>query len=327
MAEHDAERDAVKSDSIASSNFVVGGDIRIADSFKIDGVTDRTLIAGRDSIIVTKIIERKENGISSSEQALGRIAGRVRLNLGQVKADMEQARKESSQFFRPTLVFSGIGFVIILAGIGLMLAKLVTVGIVTTVASIIPEGCGLLFFNKDRELRRTIETYHERILKSQDILTTVDIAETFGAASAKDAIKEKIIMAVLKAHSTGKLTTTGERRKMDGAAVGHGCLKRRGSARPRHHRGDDLHLRRVGAVVALTVEDYYAQKKRWWLRLREKNGNVNGMPCHHKLEEYLDAYIKAAGVEGDRKEPLFRAAIGKTKKLGRARYREPMFGT
>jgi integrase/recombinase XerD len=73
---------------------------------------------------------------------------------------------------------------------------------------------------------------------------------------------------------------------------------------------------RVGAVVALTVDDYYSQKKRWWLRLREKNGKVNEMPCHHKLEEYLDAYIKAAGVEDDRKGPLFRAALGKKKKLG-----------
>jgi site-specific recombinase XerC len=48
---------------------------------------------------------------------------------------------------------------------------------------------------------------------------------------------------------------------------------------------------RVRAVVALNVEDYYSQKKRWWLRLSEKNGKVNEMPCHHKLEAYLDAYI------------------------------------
>src|SRR6202158_4746548 len=75
---------------------------------------------------------------------------------------------------------------------------------------------------------------------------------------------------------------------------------------------------RVGAVIAVTVEDYYPQKKRWWLRLREKNGKVNEMPCHHKLEQYLDAYIKAAGIDDDRKGPLFRAAIGKTKKLGQA---------
>jgi hypothetical protein len=46
---------------------------------------------------------------------------------------------------------------------------------------------------------------------------------------------------------------------------------------------------RVGAVVTLAVEDYFPQKKRWWLRLREKNGKLNEMPCHHKLEEYLDA--------------------------------------
>lgn len=73
---------------------------------------------------------------------------------------------------------------------------------------------------------------------------------------------------------------------------------------------------RVGAVVALGVEDYFPQKKRWWLRLREKNGKVNQMPCHHKLEEYLDAYIEAAGLAEERKGPLFRAAIGKTRKLG-----------
>jgi integrase/recombinase XerD len=76
---------------------------------------------------------------------------------------------------------------------------------------------------------------------------------------------------------------------------------------------------RVGAVVALDVEDYFSQKKRWWLRLHEKNGKVNEMPCHHKLEHYLDTYIHAAGIVDERKGPLFRAAMGKTKKLtGRA---------
>jgi site-specific recombinase XerD len=65
---------------------------------------------------------------------------------------------------------------------------------------------------------------------------------------------------------------------------------------------------RVGAVVALTVEDYFAQKQRWWLRLREKNGKVNEMPCHHKLEAYLDAYIEAAGIEDDRNMVRRRAS-------------------
>jgi integrase len=72
---------------------------------------------------------------------------------------------------------------------------------------------------------------------------------------------------------------------------------------------------RVGAVVALNVEDYYAQKKRWWLRLHEKDGKLNEMPCHHKLEDHLEAHIEAAGLRDDRKGTLFRCAIGKTGEL------------
>ena len=46
--------------------------------------------------------------------------------------------------------------------------------------------------------------------------------------------------------------------------------------------------------------------------MREKGGKVNEMGCHHKLEQYLDEYIAAAGIAGDKKVPLFRAAIGRT---------------
>jgi site-specific recombinase XerC len=38
---------------------------------------------------------------------------------------------------------------------------------------------------------------------------------------------------------------------------------------------------RVGAVVAMTVDDYYPEGKRWWLRLHEKGGKRHEMPAHH----------------------------------------------
>lgn len=72
---------------------------------------------------------------------------------------------------------------------------------------------------------------------------------------------------------------------------------------------------RVSAVVSLKVEDYFPLKKRWWLRLQEKGGKVNEMGCHHKLEQYLDEYIAAAGIADDKKSPLFHAALGRTGKL------------
>jgi hypothetical protein len=134
----------------------------------------------------------------SSERALERIADTVRLNLSQLQLNMEQARKELSQFFRTTMIFSSVAFAIILGGVGLMLVGLATVGVVTTAASIIPEAGALLLFNKDKELRRTIETYHGHILESQRVLTMIDLAETIGQASAKDSIKKQIILTVLR---------------------------------------------------------------------------------------------------------------------------------
>jgi site-specific recombinase XerD len=64
---------------------------------------------------------------------------------------------------------------------------------------------------------------------------------------------------------------------------------------------------RVGAVVGMNVEDYYQQGKRFWFRLHEKGGKRHEVPAHHKAEEYLDAYIVAAGIADQRGAPLFRS--------------------
>ena len=54
---------------------------------------------------------------------------------------------------------------------------------------------------------------------------------------------------------------------------------------------------RVSAAVAMRVEDYFPQGKRWWLSLHEKGGKQHEMPVHHTLEEHLDSYIR--GGESD----------------------------
>jgi len=72
---------------------------------------------------------------------------------------------------------------------------------------------------------------------------------------------------------------------------------------------------RVSAIAHMKVEDYYANGKRWWLRLHEKGGKFHEVPVHHKAEAYLDAYLVAAGIAGDKKTPLFRSTQGKTRRL------------
>lgn len=64
---------------------------------------------------------------------------------------------------------------------------------------------------------------------------------------------------------------------------------------------------RVGAVVAMNVEDYFQQGRRLWFRLHEKGGKRHDVPAHRKAEEYVDAYLSAAGIASKKKAPLFRS--------------------
>lgn len=77
---------------------------------------------------------------------------------------------------------------------------------------------------------------------------------------------------------------------------------------------------RVGAVVGMSVKDYYQVGKRSYLRLHEKGSKEKDVPTHHRLEEYLDEYLSAAGIvndgiANDLEGPLFRSAAGRSTKL------------
>jgi site-specific recombinase XerD len=69
---------------------------------------------------------------------------------------------------------------------------------------------------------------------------------------------------------------------------------------------------RTCAVVAMRVEDYFPNGKRWWVRLQEKGGKRHEMPAHHKLEQFIDEYLAAAAIGNHDKTPLFRSAAGRT---------------
>ncbi len=47
------------------------------------------------------------------------------------------------------------------------------------------------------------------------------------------------------------------------------------------------------------------QKRRGWVRLHEKGGKVNELPCHHNLEQFLDEWLSASGLSAEPTAPLF----------------------
>ncbi|NEP19197.1 MAG: tyrosine-type recombinase/integrase [Leptolyngbya sp. SIO4C1] len=68
---------------------------------------------------------------------------------------------------------------------------------------------------------------------------------------------------------------------------------------------------RIGAVVAMNIEDYFMKGSRHWVRLHEKGGKYLEAPLHHLADEYLHAYVTAAqqqeGIVWEKGTPLFRS--------------------
>ena len=72
---------------------------------------------------------------------------------------------------------------------------------------------------------------------------------------------------------------------------------------------------RVSAVIGMKVKDYYPNGKRYWIRLHEKGGKYHEVPAHHTAEKYIDDYIKAADIAGEKSKPLFRTTRGQSRTL------------
>lgn len=69
---------------------------------------------------------------------------------------------------------------------------------------------------------------------------------------------------------------------------------------------------RVSAVCGMKVEDFYQIGRRTWIRLHEKGGKFHEVPAHHNAADYVEAYVKVAGIGDDPKGPLFRTTRGRT---------------
>src|SRR3954469_7878713 len=112
---------------------------------------------------------------------------------------------------------------------------------------------------------------------------------------------------IVKKGKTPVLSPDEARRVLDGIDIGtHAGLRDRALIGLMVYS-----FARIGAALAMKVEDVYVQNRRLWVRLREKGGKRHEMPCHHNLKIYLHEYLDGAGISTDAKGALFRT-IGRT---------------
>ena len=150
---------------------------------------------------------------------------------------------------------------------------------------------------QDRYAQPTVKQHLAAIRTMFDYLVVGQVLPVNPAASVRGP------KHVVKKGKTPVLTASEARALLDSIDIGMGS-----GVRDRALLGAMVYsFARVGAIVGMNVEDYYQQGKRWWLRLHEKGGKFHEVPAHHNAEEYLDAYLDAAGIGNQKGAPLWRS--------------------
>ncbi len=72
---------------------------------------------------------------------------------------------------------------------------------------------------------------------------------------------------------------------------------------------------RIGAALKLRNEDIFWQDGRLWVRLTEKGGRTHALPCHHKLELWLQEYRAHDAYNSAKEAFVFVTIDRKTKRL------------
>jgi len=73
---------------------------------------------------------------------------------------------------------------------------------------------------------------------------------------------------------------------------------------------------RVGAVANLRRGDFYDLGDQFCLRFTEKGGKSREIPVRHDLQQFINEYLTAGGLEySEKSTPLFRTTVRRTKTL------------
>jgi hypothetical protein len=134
--------------------------------------------------------------VTPKDAAYDRIATAARTTRRQLEQIYEQGREQAKQWSLFSLIAAILGFLVILGGIIAVLTVNTAVGLITSIAGIIPEVAAGLFFQQARDANKRVDSISDKLLEVDKIHRAIEIALTVDDAS-QNRLKETIMLRIL----------------------------------------------------------------------------------------------------------------------------------
>lgn len=164
---------------------------------KGDLVEENKINVGRDIAGIDKVI-------LSYDAAYERVIGSTTFVLNQLEISYTQTREQAQSWFRFSLIAAAIGFVLVGTGVGAVIFKQVTAGVITAISSIIPNAAAALFFIQSKTANERVDVIQKKLTEARELLTAVEIANTIADAKSRDKLKAEIVRKALRIETRTK---------------------------------------------------------------------------------------------------------------------------
>src|SRR5215472_4389470 len=134
--------------------------------------------------------------VTPKDAAYERIASAANATRQQLERIYEQGREQAKQWSLFSLIAAILGFLVIIGGILAVLTVNTAVGLITSIAGLIPEVAAALFFQQARDANKRVDSISDRLLEIDKIHRAIEIALTVEDTS-QNRLKETIILRIL----------------------------------------------------------------------------------------------------------------------------------
>ena len=168
-------------------------------------------VAGRD--ISKKADETKQEKVVEKDlmvkniavpygKAFDTLAHSTTVVVHQLEKIYSETREQAQGWFRFSLIAAGVGFVLVGAGLIVVLLGQQTIGLITALSSAIPNAIAGLFFLQSKAANERVDAVQEKLSENRQIQTAIEVANTISDKKARDKLKAEIARKVMKSSTT-----------------------------------------------------------------------------------------------------------------------------
>jgi hypothetical protein len=127
------------------------------------------------------------------EVAFERVSSSIAAVNDELQRNYDELRNEVRGWNRGSIVCAAIGAVIIAVAVAILIFGGTTTGIVTTAASVIPNGASALFFLNARRANERLDVVTLRLGQSREAYALIEITETIDDVTLRNQLKAEIV--------------------------------------------------------------------------------------------------------------------------------------